>query len=167
MEQLLHLRSSDPDLEAKLVQLHRVVESQIFRDSAKKCKFLRYVVEESILGNEIKETTVGIEIYKPDYDPCVDAHVRVAAREIRAMLKQYYAGEGASDEVVIELPLGTYSPIFRLRQPNSAEEIARLSQMIAFLELRLASARQVLSRLGPAPEACVEEALPGKRDGRG
>ena len=46
-----------------------------------------------------------------DYDPNVDAIVRVEARRLRAKLKEYY--ENAKDPVLIVLRPGSYVPTFR------------------------------------------------------
>jgi hypothetical protein len=43
--------------------------------------------------------------------------VRTEASRLRARLAEYYVGEGKDDAIVIELPKGGYTPIFRLRDP--------------------------------------------------
>jgi TolB-like protein len=80
------------------------------------CRFLRYVVEETLAGRSqaIKEYTIGVEVYgRPaDYDPKIDATVRVEAGRLRSKLAKYYSGEGSAGSVRIELPRGTYVPVF-------------------------------------------------------
>jgi hypothetical protein len=44
-----------------------------------------------------------------------DPIVRVQARNLRLRLERYYAGLGAQDPLVIEMPQGTYVPVFRRR----------------------------------------------------
>ena len=41
--------------------------------------------------------------------------MRVEARRLRAKLDNYYQGEGCADSILIELPKGSYSPRFQLR----------------------------------------------------
>jgi Tfp pilus assembly protein PilF len=50
----------------------------------------------------------------------MDPIVRVQARNLRARLAQYYAGPGANDPVLIDLPKRTYVPTFQLLQPAPA-----------------------------------------------
>jgi TolB-like protein len=65
---------------------------------------------------------VGIEVFgrAPGFDPRQDSVVRTEAARLRVRLSQYYAGEGTGDPVVIELPKGGYTPVFR--QPEAAGE---------------------------------------------
>ena len=49
-----------------------------------------------------------------EYDPNIDAIVRVEARRLRAKLKAYYEeGQGTGDPVLIGLRPGSYVPVFR------------------------------------------------------
>ena len=48
----------------------------------------------------------------PGYDTRLDSVVRTEAAKLRTRLAEYYAGDGAADPVVIELPKGGYTPVF-------------------------------------------------------
>jgi len=65
-----------------------------------------------------------------EYDPNIDAIVRVEARRLRAKLKAYYEeGQGTADRVLIGLRPGSYVPVFRWidAQPiKDREEIGAL-----------------------------------------
>jgi len=65
---------------------------------------------------------IAIEVFgrSPDYDPTQDSIVRTEAGRLRARLTEYYAGEGKGDALVIEVPKGGYTPVFR--QPEAAPE---------------------------------------------
>jgi TolB-like protein/Flp pilus assembly protein TadD len=110
-------------------ELEKILSSPGFARSERLAKFLRFVVEEELRGKaaEIKESLVGIEVFgrKPGYDPRQDSVVRTEAAKLRARLSQYYAGEGAADPIVIELPKGGYTPVFRQAEA-AGEETARL-----------------------------------------
>ena len=97
-------------------QLQRVLTSPGFSRSERLGSFLRFVVEETLHGRpeQLKETVIGTEVYgkKADYDPKSTAVVRVEAAKLRARLTEYYAGPGHSDPVVIEVPKGSYAPIW-------------------------------------------------------
>src|SRR5215469_471589 len=99
-------------------ELARILNSQEFRSSHRSKEFLTYVVENTLAGHgdSLKERTIGIDVYgRPaSYDPADDATVRVKAGEVRKRLDRYYVSEGRADHLRIELPAGTYTPVFRL-----------------------------------------------------
>ncbi len=99
-------------------QLARVVNSPGFIPSARLCRFLTHIVNRTIDGDpdSLKEFSIAMEVFDrtADYDPNIDAIVRVEARRLRSKLKAYYEdGPGRSDPVLIGLRPGSYVPIFR------------------------------------------------------
>ena len=70
-------------------------------------------------GNRIKAYTIATDALGRDarFDPQADPIVRVEAGRLRRTLEHYYATEGRGDPIVIELPSGSYVPVFR---PNIA-----------------------------------------------
>ena len=98
-------------------ELNRVLASHEFHTSKRSQDFIRYVVEHTLAGQAgmLKERTIGIDVFgrSTSYEPSDDATVRVKAGEVRKRLGLYYAGQGATDPVRIELPAGTYIPEFR------------------------------------------------------
>src|SRR5262245_49749240 len=110
-------------------ELARLLSSASFARSERQSRFLRFLVERHLQGRgtELKESLIAVEVFgrKPDYDPKLDSTVRTEAVRLRARLSKYYAVEGSRDPVIIELPKGAYTPVFR--QPQMAgEETARL-----------------------------------------
>lgn len=99
--------------------LQRVVESPVLEPCPSLCRFLRYVVEETLAARAdgIKEYTLGLEVFErgEQFDPRADPIVRVQARNLRARLERYYAGPGVNDPVRIEVPKRTYVPVFEQR----------------------------------------------------
>ncbi len=104
--------------------LSRVLASETFAAVSRLCKFLSYVVNATLAGQQdkIKETVIAIDVYGRDatFDPRTNPMVRVDASRLRRRLKEYYAEEGKTDDLRIELPKGTYVPRFmRLKDsPN-------------------------------------------------
>jgi serine/threonine-protein kinase len=98
-------------------ELECVLKSGIFTRNDRLSAFLRFVVEQSLEGREgdLKESVIAIEVFgrKPDYNPKRDPIVRNEASRLRAKLSQYYAEDGKTDPLVIELPRGGYVPVFR------------------------------------------------------
>jgi eukaryotic-like serine/threonine-protein kinase len=96
-------------------QLQAISRSAALGTSPRLQKLLDYLVSESLAGNPLKESIVGVAVFgrSPDYDPKQDSIVRTEARRLRAKLIEYYAGDGAADRIVIDLPKGSYVPAFR------------------------------------------------------
>src|SRR3954454_7007460 len=113
--------SSDiPAPEAIRAALERMVSSPQLESSPSLCRFLRYVVEETLAGRGglIKEYSLGAEVFSrgDDFDPRIDPIVRVQARNLRNRMVKYYEGPGATEDVVIEMPKRTYVPVFRAKE---------------------------------------------------
>lgn len=78
---------------------------------------LRFIVDETLEGRQaqLKETRIGLDVFgrkAESYDPAIDPIVRVQMGRLRAKLRAYYSGPGRSDAVRIDVPLGTYVPVF-------------------------------------------------------
>lgn len=96
--------------------LDRVLESSRFREAPRISAFLRFVVERRLAGEpeQIKETVIALEVYGrgSTFNPQTDSIVRVEAGRLRSKLRDYYLTEGRSEALRIELPKGTYVPVF-------------------------------------------------------
>jgi hypothetical protein len=99
-------------------QLELVIQDPVFRSSKRSVEFLRYVVEQTLLGfaDQIKERTIGIEVFgrAPSYDTNMDHVVRTAAIELRKRLAIYYGEEQHRSELRMSLVPGSYIPHFTL-----------------------------------------------------
>jgi len=106
--------------EAIRQHLNEVLDSTEFRGSRRSQEFLRKVVEYALEGDfdSLKERILGISIFGRDatYDTSEDAIVRVTASDVRRRLKQYYGAHSPSS-VRIELPSGSYIPVFQCDEP--------------------------------------------------
>jgi len=54
-----------------------------------------------------------------DFDPHLDATIRVQVGRLRAKLVEYYSTVGAEDPIGVDLPKGTYALTFHLRVPQN------------------------------------------------
>ena len=106
-------------------QLSKILSSSLFSSSSRSSTFLRFCIEQMLQGNEseLKESTLGVEVFgrPPDYDPKIDAIVRVHARRVRDKLDSYYHTVGTEDELVISIPKGRYIPFIDRRAPSGIE----------------------------------------------
>ncbi|MGB6745441.1 MAG: hypothetical protein WBE38_17475 [Terracidiphilus sp.] len=111
-----HDSLSKPARDAILEQLDRLLASPYFSHSRRFPNFMRFVVEHTLAGDvdDIKERTLGIEIFgkDADYDTAADPIVRVTAAEIRKRVAQYYQDAAHDEELRITLPSGSYIPQF-------------------------------------------------------
>ena len=111
--------ASDPT--AIREQLERLMEHPLFANSKRYPALLAYIVEQTLLGNasDLKERSIGIEVFRraPTYDANADPIVRITAGEVRKRLGLYYYDASHSGELIVELPVGSYVPVFR--QPDS------------------------------------------------
>jgi hypothetical protein len=113
-------------------QLNRLLAHPLFTNSKRYPVLLAYTVEQALLGNagELKERTIGVEAFgrEPNYDVNLDPVVRTTAAEVRKRLIQYYYSPDHAGELIIELPLGSYVPLFR--EPSSHTAVPTDTQLV-------------------------------------
>ncbi|HKR85913.1 MAG TPA: hypothetical protein VJS37_17270 [Terriglobales bacterium] len=104
------------DVEPRLLQVERLVNSHTLHGSEALCKLLRYLADHAIKhpGVALKEYQIATEVFgRPSgFDPHLDSLVRVQAGRLRAKIAEYYASEGAHDPVIVELRKGAYTLAF-------------------------------------------------------
>ena len=119
-------RPRQPDERYALVQ--RVVWSRGFEKSARMRDFLSYVCTRALddPAADIHEQEIGCAVFErpPGYDTSADNIVRVNASQVRKKLEAYFATEGADEPLVISMPKGKYSPLFRAREAAVPESPA-------------------------------------------
>jgi hypothetical protein len=93
-------------------QLARILDSPSFLKAPILSRLLRYLVERTLDGetDQLKEYSLGVDVFDRghSFDPRVDTIVRVQARRLRSRLADYYATDGQSDSVLIEIPTGVH-----------------------------------------------------------
>src|SRR5580658_2054671 len=103
-------------------QLEKIVSDGRFAASKRYPQLLRYIVEQTLEGNEddLKERTLGVEVFHrpPDYDTNLDPVVRLCAAEVRKRLAQYYQSPAHVAELKIDLNPGSYVPVFSQPAPD-------------------------------------------------
>jgi hypothetical protein len=121
-------RISVADRQAIHEQLQLLFTSRFFHSSHRCQMLLRYLVEETLNGNSdsLKERLIGVVVFQrsADYDTNSDPVVRIAAGELRKRLAQYYYDPTNRLGMRIELPTGSYVPVFRIagRSPLAVED---------------------------------------------
>jgi len=106
-----------------LQELDLILASKHFKSADRCSQFLRYVVLNELDGHHerLKERTIGTEVFlrPPGYATGDDPVVRVQAGEVRRRLEQYYQGLPQPPKLRIELPVGSYSPVFHWGQAHA------------------------------------------------
>lgn len=119
-----------PEMNSALTQdprgelILRVVSSEHFRTSTRLREFLLYVGQCAINNSPegATEQQIGVHVFNrsPGYNSSEDSIVRTHARLLRQRLAEYFSGEGAHEQTVIEIPKGHYLPVFRPASPELA-----------------------------------------------
>jgi TolB-like protein/tetratricopeptide (TPR) repeat protein len=131
-------------------QLDDILSSQPFQHSRLLSSFLSFVVEETLAGreNQVKEYTIATQVLgrSAGFLNQKDASVRIHAMRLRKLLFDYYAHGNGNIKVVIELPKGTYKPVFTPMNGHHDHEQTRLSRP---------GKRGAEGRIGIVPFACL------------
>jgi len=124
-----------PDQSAIKSELERVLSSKPFKQSYTLSNFLKYVVTTTIEEkcDEIKEYSIAVKaLGKPaDFNPKVDALVRIHAGRLRRILHEYYTEEGSHDPVIIVIQKGSYVPEFIEGNNKTKESSSQVSPSAA------------------------------------
>jgi hypothetical protein len=142
-------------------QLQRLLAHPLFANSKRYPALLAYAVEQTLLGNsvELKERSIGIEVFgrAPTYDANADPVVRITAGEVRKRLSLYYYDSSHAGELVVELPLGSYVPVFR-----QAESVIAAEPPIDLLESTVISTPPQASPFAAAAPSAPAPARPSR-----
>jgi len=108
------------DKDPCLDQIERLTHSHTLRKAESLCKLLRYLADHALAqpGVPLKEYQIATEVFgRPaDFDPQVDSAIRVQAGRLRLKLLEYYSHEGTADDIIVEMPNGSYSVSFHTRE---------------------------------------------------
>ena len=101
-------------------QLSRILESPNFQPSPVLQSFLRFVVAKSMdcKNDALTEHLIATEVFSrdSDFDSSADTVVRTHAYRLRQKLREYYAGPGLADAILIDVPKGHYRAHFSRRE---------------------------------------------------
>lgn len=94
----------------------RTANGAAFQKTHRLKDFLLYVGTRSLEGRleEITEQQIGIHVFErgSQFSPAEDNIVRATARTLRVKLKEHFEGEGRGEPWRIEIPKGSYVPVF-------------------------------------------------------
>jgi TolB-like protein len=123
-----------PSPEAVKEQLQLLLNHEEFKRSPILTRFLEHVVLTKLGGREeeIKEYTIATNVLKrpSDFNPQLDATVRIHAGRLRNILLRYYYTGGVNAPIVISIPKGTYVPVFEINDKNLQHPVSIRAEMI-------------------------------------
>ncbi|MEO8663464.1 MAG: hypothetical protein ABI693_33720, partial [Bryobacteraceae bacterium] len=116
------VHSSAEDRQALLA---RILNSPQFARSVRLREFLTFVVERGLSNPDapIPEAVIAEMVFgRKDGPAGDDSIVRVHASQLRKRLEQYFQTDGEREEVLLEVPKGQYTPVFRPRESAPVAE---------------------------------------------
>jgi hypothetical protein len=149
-----------PDAKTCWSLLERVAASSQLKRASRLRELLLFVGRRSLKDGctQVREQEIGIEVFgrAQAYDTALDNIVRTNVSDLRKRIEAYFDSEGLQETVIMEIPRGSYVPIFRYRpvEPPRALEpreaaVAPASEPPAVLgEARLESARRMSTHPG-------------------
>ena len=118
---------NSPDAELCWALLERVAASPHLRRAARLRELLLYVGQRSLKDgcDHLPEQEIGVNVFgRPDaYDNANDNIVRTNISDLRKRIEAYFVTEGQNEPLVMEIPRGSYLPVFRHR-PSQADSPA-------------------------------------------
>jgi pimeloyl-ACP methyl ester carboxylesterase len=112
-------RATQPDPAMVRQQLERMSRSRVFAQAGRMFPLLDYLVTGGLDAAlpAPDQRRIAIEVFGRDeqFDPSCDAIVRVEVGRLRTKLLEYYATDGADDDVHIDVPRGTYAAHIEVR----------------------------------------------------
>ena len=104
--------------------IERITASPPFQKSARLRDLLCYLAERTLQGQtqDLSEHNIGSAVFGKarDYSVVEDSSVRVHVRQLRLKLHEYFDGEGRAESVIVEIPKGAYTTLFRTVEQEPA-----------------------------------------------
>jgi len=115
----------DPPQQECRALVERILSSKEFQRATRLRDFLLYVVDRKLADSphEVTEVLIGHRVFgrPPNYSTGEDSIVRTEARILRQRLERYFLKEGLSEAIVLEIPKGSYLPVFQRRDFPAVE----------------------------------------------
>lgn len=109
-------------------QIEKITASPLLNGSDALCRLLRFLATEAVInpGVAVKEYRIATELFHrpPEFDPKLDSTVRVQTARLRSKLAEYYGTDGATDDLLVEIPKGSYLLSYHHKSAPAVEEPA-------------------------------------------
>ena len=100
--------------------VRRVSSSSALKNSPRLLQLFHYLCEHALTApaEPISEQQIGVEIFGRElgYNSEGDTIVRTQVSTLRKKLHQYFLSEGSQEPITVEIPIGSYLPVFQPRR---------------------------------------------------
>lgn len=108
-----------PDTDSCWALLERVAGSASLKRATRLQELLFYVGKRSLKDGcgRVHEQEIGSKVFRrpESYDTNVDNIVRTNVSDLRKRIEMYFSSEGSDEPLIMEIPRGSYIPVFRYR----------------------------------------------------
>jgi hypothetical protein len=108
----------------------RITASQQLAKAARLREILLYITRSWLLDEttSIHEQDIGCDVLgrREDFNPAEDNIVRVQIRQLRKKLELYFATEGSTEPIELQIPKGSYLPRFEKRSEKQPAVVLSL-----------------------------------------
>jgi hypothetical protein len=124
----------DPRSEAIRAYVRGLLKTPHFTSNSRRGQLFSYLVEHTLAGDaaKINEYAIGLDVFErpTSFDPRIESLVRTELSRLRRRLKEYYAGDGNSDPIAIELPPRSYAASFAFRDEIEAAKPLMMLRLV-------------------------------------
>lgn len=121
----------------------RICASRTFLRTVRLRELLLHITQLTLQGRagELSETQIARHVFArgDDFVPVDDSVVRSSARQLRLKLKEYFDGEGRDETWRVEVPRGSYVPVFTKGVHPPSSEAGLLQRRSNWLMASLAA----------------------------
>jgi len=122
-----HVQNGAASAGAVRQQVEKILQSNEFAGSELLRNLLSFLTSHTIEkpGESVKEYDLAVgALGKPEgFDPRTDSAVRVHTTRLRAKLAEYYMSDGLADELLIEVPKGSYQIAWHHRTVEAVPQV--------------------------------------------
>lgn len=123
---------------SKIIKKHikKISDSLVFKNKKTVTELLKYLYENMEQKKTVKEIDIAQNIFnRKDFISTDDTIVRVNIHRLRQLLKNYYLEEGKNDELVINIPKGSYRLNYEIKNIDNTIEKTEKKDRVLFILL--------------------------------
>lgn len=126
---VIHDRTPCPREDACRALVTRILASDTFQRTPRLRELLTFITQRALDGqsDSLNEREIGCSVFSraADYNHNDDNIVRVQVRQLRLRLEEYFRTTGVEEPLILDIPKGSYVPVFRPREdPPAANSVS-------------------------------------------
>lgn len=101
------------DIKAIETAFEKIITNKVFKRSSLQERILRYLINEALSGKDVKEHSIGIELFQDKYTTNQNnSRIRSYVFYLRKKLDEYYKGQGRNETIIFNIEKGQYNLTF-------------------------------------------------------